>query len=281
MKWYSIAWRGLIVGIADVIPGVSGGTLALLTGIYERFIDALSSLSRIPKQLYDVCRGKTRFREFIDDIDFAFLIPFFAAIAIAILLVSATVPALIASYPAITYSLFIGLILAASYSLLRAELHTTQTTIMLLSGIIVGVVIQLLISQQLSANPFTLLLVGAIAITAMLLPGISGSAVLLVLGLYEPVLSAVHDFNISILGWFGLGAIVGLLVSSRAIAKLLHTHRTLTLSALTGLMLGSLWGPARTVLENEITILVSLAGLIGLVLGVLLLRSHNPILSEQ
>lgn len=285
MHWLSVLWRGLVIGVADIIPGVSGGTIALLTGIYERFINALRELTRIPKTLYEVIRRKTHFKDAYKQLDWQFLAPLIVGILTAILLASLFIPSLMLNHPAPTFSFFVALILAASIGLLRAETHRPSSILAVLFGVVLGALFGMLAPTTITHGPLQLLIAGALAITAMLLPGISGSAVLLILGQYAFVLQALHApvENAPVLASFIAGMVLGVLVITRIISALLKKARLLTISALTGLMIGALIVPVRNALVHipEQPLASAIAALTGLVLGALLLLSHTPEVPES
>ena len=285
MKWPSVLWRGLVIGVADVIPGVSGGTIALLTGIYERFINALKELTNLPKYFYELITKKKSLQEINAQLDWQFLIPLMIGITSAIALASIIIPPLMNNYPAPTFSFFIALIIAASIGLLRAETQQLSSIIALIIGLAIGISFGLIASTTIQHGPLQLLIAGALAMSAMLLPGISGSAVLLILGQYAFILQAIHNpiENSLVIASFVVGILIGVIIITRIISKLLSYSRLHTISALTGLMLGALIMPLQQALTHipEQPVLSATLAIVGLVLGALLLLSHNPKVSEK
>jgi putative membrane protein len=285
MNWLSILWRGLLIGVADIIPGVSGGTIALLTGIYSRFIDALKQLTTIPALAWKVVTRKQTLKEAYTSLDWVFLLPLVFGILLALTLASYLIPSLMTEYPAPTFSFFILLILAASIGLLKAETHRLSSILAVLGGILLGISFGLLAPTTVSHGPIQLVIAGALAISAMLLPGISGSAVLLILGQYVFVLEALHAplQNSTSLLSFVAGIAIGVICITRIISYLLDKARLHTISAMTGLMLGALIVPVQQALPHipNQPIASVIFAIIGLLLGALLLRSHNQPVSEK
>lgn len=219
--------KGAFMGMADIVPGVSGGTIALITGIYERLIEAIESIKlRSP-----------------GDIDLGFLVPLGLGVAISFLLVSRVILFLVSSYEGPVYSFFFGLILASAIVVYR---RTSKLDLKDLTFSVFGFVVAFLVVGleyfQLFHSPAVLFLSGFLAICAMLLPGVSGSFVLLLLGQYEYMLGAIHNFQaqyLEIVVFLG-GCFTSLFAFSRFIGWLLENHENLTFSFLVGLMLGAL-----------------------------------------
>lgn len=266
------------MGTADIIPGVSGGTIALISGIYDHLIQALSSprLGHIRALLglvwlclrhlnllfnkerrYQLTQREDyrRFTASLLEIQWAFLIPLLLGIVTALIVMSRVVPFLMSSYPFYTFSFFFGLIafsVTIPFAMMRKAPLEFFTLVLLALGTFVLVGYTQLLEG--SASPWYVFFSGAIAICAMILPGISGAFILVILGQYALVLSALRDtvdalrhFDLALLGSklpivavFVLGVVVGIFSFVRVLRYLLANHHSVTMAALTGIMLGSL-----------------------------------------
>jgi len=234
------AVQGFCMGSADIIPGVSGGTMALILGIYERLLGAIRSFDR--NWLDDVLNLQLR-RAFARN-DLKFLLPLALGIVGAILFFTRVIPlpTLIVSQAEIVYGLFFGLILASILVLMRevdhygpAELVTTA------AGALFGFAVVNLVPVETPTALWFIFLCGFVAISAMLLPGISGSFILLILGKYAYIIDALGTFNVPVIVTFAAGAVAGLVVFSRAIVWLLSHYHQATLLLIKGMLIGSLW----------------------------------------
>ena len=228
------------MGSADAVPGVSGGTMALIMGIYEQLLAAISSGFRM---ILGAATGKgTDARNHFRAIDWGFILPLVTGIAIAIGIASIFVPDLLESYPIESKALFLGLVgasLAVPWSRITAPGSPAVLTALafavpafILSGLPSGTIDDPALPIVFAA--------AAVAICAMILPGVSGSFLLLVLGMYEPTLEAVRNLDLSYVLVFTIGAIVGLGSFATLLRRLLLRHHDRTMAALVGLMLGSL-----------------------------------------
>ncbi|MFV8782094.1 DUF368 domain-containing protein [Microbulbifer sp. SA54] len=236
-RYWGVAARGLAMGAADVVPGVSGGTIAFITGIYQELLDSISRIG--PKTV------RTLFSQGIaatwQQVNGGFLLALFAGILTSIFSLAKLISYLLASYPIIVWSFFFGLILASTVPIARrVPRWTWQTGLALLLGVAAAILVSEMRPTQIAATPVSLFLSGAVAICAMILPGISGSFILLMIGIYPQVITAVHQFNLVALGWFSVGAACGLLLFSRLLSWLMHRFPAITLSFLVGILLGSL-----------------------------------------
>ncbi|MGI9274280.1 MAG: DUF368 domain-containing protein [Endozoicomonas sp.] len=243
--------RGMAMGAADVIPGVSGGTIAFITGIYDRLLEALRSatpatLKVLKEQGLAACWKK---------IDGTFLLCVFGGVLISVMTLAHLIGYLLAEYPELIWSFFFGLILVSGSHMLRqVENWSVGSLVLFVTGIAVAWLIGGLTPASLTPTPVMLFFAGSIAICAMILPGISGSFILLLMGLYASVLEAVRSLDILTLAIFGSGCVLGLLTFSHALSWLLRRHRDLALSLLTGLMIGALgtiW-PWKQTLETRV-----------------------------
>ncbi|WP_257281115.1 DUF368 domain-containing protein [Endozoicomonas sp. ISHI1] len=247
----SILLRGIAMGAADVVPGVSGGTIAFITGIYDRLLNALKSIN--PGLLIKLkSEGIAECWKYIDG---NFLILLFGGILFSILSFAHLITYLLEGYPELIWSFLFGLILISGIHMLKQiKSWSVSSMILLVFGCCVSYFIGRLTPTSLTPSYLMLFFAGCIAISAMILPGISGSFILLLMGLYPAVLAAVKGLDILALTAFGSGCIVGLLTFSHVLAWLLKQHRDLALSLLTGLMLGALgkvW-PWKETLETRI-----------------------------
>lgn len=226
------------MGAADVVPGVSGGTIAFITGIYDEW---LSSLKRCtPAVLLMLKRdGIVKTWQYING---NFLVALFGGILISLKTFAAIVLLAMESYPVLVWAFFSGLVLASVYHLARTQRGWGLTEVV---GLLLGVGFILAVANlaptQLPDHGWILFLGGFIAICAMILPGISGSFILLLVGLYPVFLQAIHNLEIVKLLWFGVGCICGLVVFSRFLSWLLKAYHNQTLSVLIGFLIGSLY----------------------------------------
>ena len=247
-KWlYALAIyiRGACMGAADVVPGVSGGTIAFITGIYPKLIDSLTAVDLQSLRLLLRFDIKALWQRF----DGNFLVLLFAGILSAIFSLAHLISYLLDTYPILIWSVFFGLILASAITLLiREGIYQLPTLVSFLLGIALVLVISSMSVHQVSPGLPMVYLVGVIAISAMLLPGLSGSFLLLLFGMYEPTLEAVKTFNGAYLICFALGAATGLISFSHLIGWLLKHHYATTLMFLIGLLFGALYAvwPWRT-----------------------------------
>ncbi|MEK3732653.1 MULTISPECIES: DUF368 domain-containing protein [Paenibacillus] len=234
MEWKNI-YRGLVMGISDLIPGVSGGTIAVVLGIYDRLLAAISGFfsKEWKKHL-------------------GFLIPLAVGMGSALLLLSRVIEYLLEHYYGPTQFFFMGLIVGVLPFILRkAEARTRFKTVHIVVLLVAAGLLALtaFLRTDEAIEPITALTGGTairlffsgwLASMAMLLPGISGSFVLLILGAYSTAIAALSSMNISIIAVIGLGAVVGFIVSSRLIRYLLDVFPSVTYAVITGLILGSL-----------------------------------------
>ncbi|MBI4152349.1 DUF368 domain-containing protein [Candidatus Woesearchaeota archaeon] len=242
--------RGLCMGIADAIPGVSGGTIAFITGIYDRLLHAISSVKGKWFSLLLHGKFKDSFSA-LKEIHFTFLLPLLAGIALSLFLFSGVMNSLLLSRPAVTYAFFFGLILASAW-LLSKKIHLgiLRNVVSLVLGFALAYLIAGATAATVSHSLPVIFFSAAVAICAMILPGISGAFILLLLGQYQFLIQALQDLNTAIILTFGAGAVVGLLSFVRLLDYVLHHHRALTLSFLTGLMIGSLRVPFVSIVGN-------------------------------
>ncbi|MEE0236884.1 MAG: DUF368 domain-containing protein [Bacteroidales bacterium] len=240
-----VAVKGACMGAADVIPGVSGGTIAFIMGIYDEFVGSLASINAEALRLL----FKGRFSAFWKHINGSFLLSLVIGIGISIIALAGLMQMLLSDFPIQTWAFFFGLIVASSLFIIRGiSGWKLREGLLLVFGILLGAVICTLSPTQTPDGLWFIFLSGALAICAMILPGISGSFILLILGKYEYVLGAISGLvagvdpgrNLLILGVFGIGAIIGILAFSRFLHWLLARWQKETMIVLAGFIIGSL-----------------------------------------
>ena len=249
--YVALIGKGMAMGAADVVPGVSGGTIAFITGIYDRLLNALKSFDLA---LLNVL-GKEGIAAAWRHIDGTFLLCVFGGVLTSILSFAHGVTWLLSNYPEMLWAFFFGLILISGLHMIRQVHHWHIGTVIILTlGVGLAYILGVMTPNSLEPDPLILFFAGSVAICAMILPGISGSFMLLMMGLYGPVIEAVKGLNVDVLLVFGVGCIGGLLSFSHVLSWLLLRHRDLTIALLTGLMLGALgkvW-PWKETLETRI-----------------------------
>ena len=235
-KTFLLFAKGIAMGAADVVPGVSGGTVAFITGIYD---ELLRSIASVPAALVLFLRG--RIVEAWKAANATFLLVLLLGIMTSVISLARLITYLLAEHPIPVWSFFFGLILVSTHLVVREiQRWNVSRVLNLFLGAAFAYWITVASPLQLGHDPLSLFLAGAIAICAMILPGISGSFILVLLGLYSYVLTAVKGLDLKVLLIFASGCVVGL-VSFAGILRWLLTHwRDLTLAFLTGLMIGSL-----------------------------------------
>lgn len=230
--------KGMAMGAADIVPGVSGGTIAFITGIYEELI---TSLNNINFRAIMILR-KEGLKSFWNHINGNFFIFLLAGIAISLVSLVRIVTYLLENEPVLIWSFFFGLIIASIVLIGKRVNYWRLTTIV---AILVGTVFALWISSiQTIANVdanWYIFLSGAIAICAMILPGISGSFILLLMGSYHMILNGLKNLDLLVIGLFGSGCVVGLISFSRLLKYLFNKFHDQTVALLTGFMIGSLY----------------------------------------
>jgi len=225
------------MGAADVVPGVSGGTIAFITGIYDTLLE---SIRRINPKLIGILRQQGVKAAF-NHINGFFLISLFGGVITSILTLAKLISWLLVTHPIPLWSFFFGLILVSVYHILKQVEHKDIIrAVFTVLGIGFAYTITVLNPLEMDPTNINIVLAGAIAICAMILPGISGSFILLLLGMYTPILAAAKSMQIDILLLFVAGCVIGLLTFSHLLSWLLRSHRDSTLMFLTGLMIGTL-----------------------------------------
>tara|TARA_R110001599_G_scaffold348452_1_gene575733 strand:- start:3041 stop:3979 length:939 start_codon:yes stop_codon:yes gene_type:complete len=230
-------FKGIAMGSADVVPGVSGGTIAFITGIYETLLNAIRSVDLQALQYLKKFQIKALWKH----VNGNFLLPLLAGIATSVLTLAKVITHLLAEYPIQVWSFFFGLIVISALIILR---EIKQWNIGVFVAIALGIAAAYFITSATPAETpeasWFLFIAGAVAICAMILPGISGAFILLIFGKYEFILSAVKEFRIVDIAIFGLGCIVGLLSFARLVGWLFNKYHNITVGVLSGFMIGSL-----------------------------------------
>ena len=233
-----IALKGMAMGAADVVPGVSGGTIAFITGIYEELLESISNVNFKLIKTLKLEGVKVAWKQ----VNGSFLVALFAGILISIISLAKTIKWLLEHEPLLLWSFFFGLVLA---SIIYIGKQVTKWNAIAIVILLVGAFIAYYVT---TLNPLVtenssilfMFLAGAIAICAMILPGISGAFILVLLGAYKPVLAAVNDRDLKTVAAIGLGAIVGLLSFSKVLKWMFANYKNYTLAVLTGFIIGSL-----------------------------------------
>ena len=233
--------KGMAMGAADIVPGVSGGTIALIAGIYERLINALSSIGPSLWQIFRQKGGIKGFMAVWREVDATFLLFLLLGIATSFATLAGIIKHLLDNQPLFIWSFFFGLVVATVLILLTEIKRWNVGRVALFAlGLVAAVVISSLPIVATTPSLPYLFMAGAIAICAMILPGISGSFILLLLGAYNTVLEAVHTLNFAIIFTVIAGMATGLLLFTRALKWLLSRYYQATLALLTGFIAGSL-----------------------------------------
>ncbi|HZJ93899.1 MAG TPA: DUF368 domain-containing protein [Thiopseudomonas sp.] len=228
--------KGMAMGAADVVPGVSGGTVAFITGIYD---ELLGALSRIPEAALLLFKGQVKQAWQLANANFLLIL--FSGILLSVLSLARVITWLLETQPIALWSFFFGLILVSCY-LVGRDIQRWHISRWLAFAAGAGFAWWITVASPVAwgHDPLSLFFAGAIAICAMILPGISGSFILLLMGLYPTVLLAVKQLDLSVLVVFAGGCLFGLLAFARVLQAALQRFRDLTLALLTGIMFGSL-----------------------------------------
>ncbi|MGB5370075.1 MAG: DUF368 domain-containing protein [Flavobacteriaceae bacterium] len=251
LQYAVITLKGMAMGAADVVPGVSGGTIAFISGIYEELI---SSINNVNLSLIATWK-RDGFKASWSQLNGNFLVALFLGIFISLFSLAAVVSWLLENEPILLWSFFFGLVVA-SILFVGKEIQQWRpaTFLMLFMGAAIAYFITILPpSDNISGLPY-LFLCGALAVCAMILPGISGAFILVLLGSYKTILDAVHEVDLKVIVTVGLGAVFGLLSFAKLLKWMFSNHKNITLAILTGFILGSLpkiW-PWKEVLETRI-----------------------------
>lgn len=250
LQYIFVTLKGMAMGAADVVPGVSGGTIAFISGIYEELI---TSINNVNLSLFKTWKKKG-FKAAWTQLNGNFLLALFLGIFISLFSLATLVSWLLENEPVLLWSFFFGLV-AASVIFVGKEIENWNAAaiIALLVGASVAYYITKLPPSGNSESLPYLFLSGALAVCAMILPGISGAFILVLLGSYKTILDAVHERNITLIAVVGAGAIFGLLSFAKLLKWMFNNHKNITLAVLTGFILGSLnkiW-PWKRILETR------------------------------
>ncbi|WP_062303815.1 DUF368 domain-containing protein [Demequina subtropica] len=246
--------RGAMIGTAETVPGVSGGTVALMTGVYETLLTSAGHLiGGVRLALTDGLRGRglARAHEQLSHVAWAVVIPIGVGMVLALVGMAHVMEGLLEDHPETMRGLFLGLVvasLAVPFRHSRASASSSgragawgvrEWVLAAVAAVAVGIVVSLP-GGNLSPEPYILVPAGALAVSALVLPGLSGSFLLLTMGLYEPTIAALNDRDLGYLALFATGCAIGLVTIVKVLQWLLEHHRRVTLVALTGVMAGSL-----------------------------------------
>ena len=260
-NYLTVGIKGACMGAADVIPGVSGGTIAFITGIYDQLVGSIASINAEAFRL--LLRGQLK--AFWRHINGGFLLSLIAGIGISVITLAGLMQMLLTTCPIQTWAFFFGLIVASSIFILRgiSGWHLREY-IMVILGVLLGATVCTLSPTQTPDGLWFIFLSGAIAICAMILPGISGSFILLILGKYQYIMGCISDLisgtevgrNLLTLGVFAAGALVGILGFSKLLHWLLARWNKEVLIVMAGFIIGSLvkiwpWGNPEAMLQVE------------------------------
>lgn len=248
-----ISLKGIAMGAADAVPGVSGGTIAFISGIYEELINTISGVNLSLLKTF----RKQGFGAFWKQLNGNFLVALLTGIIISFISFMRLAKYLIEQHPILIWSFFFGLIVASIFFVgKQIEKWNLGTIVSLVLGTLAAFYITTLPSMANNDSAIFLFFAGALAICAMILPGISGSFILVILGAYKTLSDALHDFDLKKIIIFTVGAVIGLLSFSRILKWLFKNYKNTTLAVLTGFIFGSLnkiwpWKATITVLEKS------------------------------
>lgn len=248
--YFTIGLKGMAMGAADTVPGVSGGTIAFISGIYEELI---TTIGNVDYGLVTEWKNKG-FAAFWEKLNGSFIVALLTGVLISVFTFMRLASYLLEHHPILIWSFFFGLVIASIWFVAK---QITQWKIANFIGLILGAILAFYITTlpvgASNDSYMYLFMSGAIAVCAMILPGISGAFILVLLGAYETITKAVHDFDLKKVAVVGLGAITGLLLFSKVLKWLFQHYKNLTLAVLTGFIAGSLnkiW-PWKHVLETK------------------------------
>jgi putative membrane protein len=228
--------RGVAMGVAELIPGVSGGTIAFITGIYQHLLE---SIRRFDGKAFRLL-WQSGPRAFWAYVDLSFLLVLVAGMVTSVALLASLLRKLLEAYPVLVWSFFFGLILASVvFVARRVDRWNVDTIVAGVLGLLVGGLATQLVPVELEPGPFAIFASGSVAVCAWLLPGVSGSFVLLLLGMYGHLVSALVEWDLTFLGLMAAGCVIGLALFARMLAWALRSFPAPSLAALTGFMLGA------------------------------------------
>ncbi|AVR45915.1 DUF368 domain-containing protein [Christiangramia fulva] len=249
LDYFKITLKGMAMGAADVVPGVSGGTIAFISGIYEELI---ATIGGVKIELFSTWKNEG-FKSMWKELNGNFIIALFAGILVSIFTLMRLANYLLENHPVLIWSFFFGLVLSSIWFVAKQiPKWNFKIVLALILGAALAYYIVSLPPMHTSSSYLFIFFSGALAICAMILPGISGAFILVLLGAYKSITEAVHDFDFKTIASFGIGAVIGLLSFSRLLKWLFEHYGNITLAALTGFIAGSLpkiW-PWKEVLES-------------------------------
>ena len=266
VDYITLFFKGIFMGIADAIPGVSGGTIALLLGIYEELISTISGLNI--NLLIDL--KQNGFKSFWKKLNGNFLVTLIAGIVISLIFFIKISSKLLNDYPMFIWSFFLGLIIATVYVIFK--LIKTWDYINIISAFATIILSSILSSISVNSSDeislLYILVCGIIASSAMILPGISGSLILVIMGVYKVLIDSVNNLEISIIFTFIIGAITGLISFSKILSWLFNNYKNLTYSIMLGLVIGSI-GKVWPWKQNEMVQLANLDMIFSVILVII------------
>jgi len=235
--FFLLTIKGMGMGASDVVPGVSGGTIAFITGIYEELVDSIKSINgKAIKLLFSF-----KIKDFWQHINGWFLLSVFAGVLISVFSLAKVLEYLLLNHAILIWSFFFGLVIASAIIiLLGIKNWNFNTVVAAVTGTGIAFYITSVSPSQTSEEYWFIFLSGALAICAMILPGISGSFILLLLGKYQFILNAVNELKIAVLAVFMAGALGGIIGFSNILSWLLKKYHNFTIALLAGFMIGSL-----------------------------------------
>ena len=235
---FSLLFKGMLMGIAEIVPGVSGGTIAFITGIYKELINSIKSINVISIRFLI----KFQFKKFWNHINGNFLLTLLIGMIASVLLLSRIITFLLDNYSFQIWGFFFGLIISSAF-LISKSIHNLnfQNYLWLFLGLTLSGYISLVAPSSTPNSIIFVFLSGAIAISAMILPGISGSFILVFLSKYEFILKALNSFDTAVISIFLVGCIVGLVTFSRVFSYLFKRYNDVVISVLIGFLFGSLF----------------------------------------
>ena len=239
-EYFKIFMKGIFMGIADAIPGVSGGTIALLLGIYEELI---TTISNIKISLFKILT-KDGLSVFWKKGNLGFLFPLLIGIIASLIVFVNIAQYFLDSFPLLVWSFFTGLIIATSYVIFKKieNFKLKEFILVIIASMSIILFSKISNNEGLSSTDFSIIYIfvcGLLASSAMILPGISGSLVLVILGVYEYMIESLINYNFYIISTFVIGAMIGLLLLSKILNKLFLRHKDYTFSIMLGLVIGS------------------------------------------
>lgn len=232
-----VTLKGIAMGAADVVPGVSGGTIAFIAGIYDELIDSIKSINIASLKL--LFTGK--FRAFWKAVNGNFLLSLIIGIGVSIFSLARILTQLLQEHPSMVFAFFFGLVVASAWFVSKdIQQWNWKTVLSLIVGIAAAFWITSATSAQTPETYWFIFICGFVAICAMILPGISGSFILLLMGKYAFIMEAVKNMDVAVLGVFAVGAVLGITSFARLLSYTLRKFRAVTLAVLTGFIIGSL-----------------------------------------